>query len=129
MRADRLTVPPNDNAYYYYRRILALEPAHSEALTGLQRIGDQYAGMARRAHKRGRTNQANRYISRGLNAIPKHQGLLALRKEIKSAQKVAVKVSKETPKPEKITLEQLRNQHGSGDIVDDMNKVWRALFD
>ncbi len=74
----RLTTPDEDNAYDYYRRALAMDPAQPQALAGLDRIADAYAELAEQQLAGGNRVQAQEYISRGLAVRPHHPRLLAL---------------------------------------------------
>lgn len=79
---NRLTVPNAESALSYYNRVLAEQPGHAEAKTGIARIVQRYHGMARRAADRGETARAQRLIARGLNIDPQHTALLELATEL-----------------------------------------------
>jgi len=76
---DRLTTPREDNAFGYYRRVLALEPGNPEARSGLSRIARRYAALAREELHESDQAAASVYIDRGLQVRPGHPDLLALR--------------------------------------------------
>ena len=79
---DRLLIPSDNNAYYYYRKVLALEPGHREAGAGIERIVRRYTLFARRALDRGDTDSAEKYINRGLRIQAQNRTLLALRERM-----------------------------------------------
>ena len=75
----RLTTPEGNNAWYYYRRILEEDPDNSEALTGVKRIGDTYADLARREFDQFHYRKARNYLERGLTVDPGNERLLKLK--------------------------------------------------
>ncbi|MFV2055657.1 MAG: serine/threonine protein kinase [Thiohalomonadales bacterium] len=42
---QRYSIPKDDNAIYYYRKILTLQPKHTKALKGMQEIEQRYADI------------------------------------------------------------------------------------
>jgi len=74
-----LTTPEGNNAWYYYRRILEEDPDNSEALTGVKRIGDTYADLARREFDQFHYRKARSYLERGLTVDPGNERLLKLK--------------------------------------------------
>ena len=72
---DRLTRPVGDNAYDYYQQVLALEPEHREARSGLAAIARRYTEMAETLLDAGKLSQARKLIRRGLSVVPRHPGL------------------------------------------------------
>jgi len=77
--ALRLTAPPRDNAYYYFTRLLQLEPGNEAALQGLQQIAAQCAFLAERELAEERYDEALSYISVGLQVDPDNESLRVLR--------------------------------------------------
>ena len=75
----RLTAPPKDNAYYYFSRLLQMDPSNEDARRGLLAISASYAILAERAIADGQHEEARRYITIGLQVDPKNQSLLVLR--------------------------------------------------
>ncbi|MDJ0739900.1 MAG: serine/threonine-protein kinase [Gammaproteobacteria bacterium] len=137
--ALRLTRPADDNAYAYYRKVLAVEPRHRGALAGLQGIADRYRALASKALESDRDERARRYVRRGLGVRPGDPQLLALREQIDARERAAAvaqaevvvepptaagEVASEPPAPEGV-----RGREGSGNIVKDFKRVWRAVFD
>jgi len=74
----RLTTPPQDNAYYYYRSVLDEHPDQEEALAGVASIARTYANLAERELKRLRYPKARAYIDRGLAVDPDNKRLREL---------------------------------------------------
>ena len=74
---DRLMLPEDKSAYYYYTKALELDPKNEKALAGIQLLADRYAALAEKAGDK--TKKAN-YIERGLTIDPNHEKLLQLRK-------------------------------------------------
>jgi len=77
----RLTTPPEDNAHYYYRRALELDPDNAGARRGLESIAERYAWLAEDRIAKLHYGEARRYIQRGLRVDPDNSRLLALRRE------------------------------------------------
>ena len=74
----RLTSPPEDNAYYYYSKLLAADPGDRIAATGLLHIADRYAYLAERSIIENNYSKARAYIAIGLKFNPNHTTLIKL---------------------------------------------------
>ncbi len=74
----RLTAPPKDNAYYYFSRLLQMDPNDAVASQGLMQIAARYAILAEREIADGNHEQARSYIAVGLQVDPKNKSLPAL---------------------------------------------------
>jgi len=85
MKAGRLTTPLKDNAYSYYRMILAMEPDNAEALAGLQKIVDRYVQFIGKARTEGRFNDATLYLQRAESVLPDDPELQSIRTELAAA--------------------------------------------
>ncbi len=85
----RLRTPPNDNAFYYFEKVLELEPDNRQAEKGFRAIANQYARLAEAHISNYEYDHAQRYITLGLEVQPNDDRLLALRDEahIKNAPK------------------------------------------
>ncbi len=75
----RLTDPPRDNAYYYYSRLLDIEPGNPEARRGIVEIANRYALLAERELAGQRYREARAYVGMGLHIDPTNASLLALK--------------------------------------------------
>jgi hypothetical protein len=75
----RLTAPENDNAYYYYSRLLEADPGDKIAAAGLLNIADRYAYLAERSFLDKDYGKAQAYISIGLKFNPNHAALIELK--------------------------------------------------
>ena len=82
LRQDRLSTPPDDNALDTYNVILKMQPGNSEAEYGLQRIAARYETLARIKLDEKRLDEADAFVSNGLEAWPQHAGLRSLRKQM-----------------------------------------------
>jgi len=71
----RLTDPPADNAYYYYSRLLALDPSHRGAKLGFAQIAERYVVLAEKEFALKNYKQAQTYITLGLQVQPDNKGL------------------------------------------------------
>jgi serine/threonine-protein kinase PpkA len=74
----RLTTPEHDNAYDYYKQVLAIDPGNRQATTGFTLIADRYLTLAQQAFAKGKHTQASHYVTEGLQIKSDHAELLAL---------------------------------------------------
>lgn len=74
----KLTYPPRDNAYYYYGRLLEMDPRNQTAINGILEIADQYAVLAEQAMIKNETEKMKTYIDIGLKINPENKSLLSL---------------------------------------------------
>ncbi|WP_456405223.1 protein kinase domain-containing protein [Thiolapillus sp.] len=72
----RLTSPKTDSAYYYYMKILKLEPGNKEASKGIRKLAGKYGFLADKALKKDDEQKARSYIERGLRIRPNDPALL-----------------------------------------------------
>jgi serine/threonine-protein kinase PpkA len=75
----KLTYPPKDNAYYYYSRMLELDPGNKNAIRGILNIADRYAQQAEQALAANQQEKMITYIEYGLKINPRNESLLALK--------------------------------------------------
>ena len=87
LNRNRLTTPESDNAYRHYKRVLAHAPGNADALSGIERIADRYAVLARRSLAAGNLRQASVYLERGMGVQAKHAGLHAVSAELALAER------------------------------------------
>jgi len=73
----RLTSPRTDSAYYYYSKILKMDPGNKQAIRGISRLAGKYGLLADKALKKEDEKKARIYIERGLRIRPKDALLLA----------------------------------------------------
>lgn len=78
---DKLLLPEDDGAVYYYRQVLGWEPGDPRALIGLGKIAQRYADMSEGAYSRYDYTQALELIERGLEVEPENPALLVKRQE------------------------------------------------
>jgi serine/threonine protein kinase len=76
----RLTHPPEDNAYYYFSRLLQANATDKVAAAGLLNIADRYAYLAERSILDNDFDKAEAYISIGQKFNPQHEDLIKLSK-------------------------------------------------
>ena len=75
----RLTSPPKDNAYYYFSRLLDIDPESESARAGMLDIANRYAFLAEQTLAEGDHKKTEAYINLGLNINPDNQTLLTLK--------------------------------------------------
>ncbi len=83
LERNRLLVPANNNAHYYYRKVLEQDPENAQALQGLDRIAERYVILARQASSRQDEEKTRRYVSRGLSVRPDDQRLLLMKEKLR----------------------------------------------
>jgi len=75
----RLTSPAEDNAYYYYSKLLEADPGDKIAAAGLLNIADRYAYLAERSILENNYSKAQAYTNVGLKFNPNHTTLIKLK--------------------------------------------------
>jgi len=75
----KLTYPPKDNAYYYFNRLLELDPGNRTAVHGILEIADRYAVLAEQSLARNESEKTAAYVDIGLRINPDNQALLSLK--------------------------------------------------
>jgi tRNA A-37 threonylcarbamoyl transferase component Bud32 len=83
----RLTAPPRDNAYYYFSRLLQINPDDAQARAGIIEISARYAMLAEREIAQDNFETARSYIGIGLQIDPANEALRLL-KELAAPKKV-----------------------------------------
>lgn len=75
----KLTEPPRDNAYYYFSRMLQLDPNSADARAGMHDIATRFAMLAEQAIAEDRFDQARSYIALGLQVDGSNRRLAEMR--------------------------------------------------
>ena len=75
----RLTEPPRDNAYYYFSRMLQIDPNNADAQAGMRDIAARFAMLAEQAIAEDRFDQARSYIALGLQVDSNNRCLREMR--------------------------------------------------
>ena len=76
----KLTYPAQDNAFYYFSRLLEINPESSAAKAGMMAIADRYAILAEQSLVTNDHRKTEAYINIGLKINPENQTLLRLKK-------------------------------------------------
>jgi len=105
LQEDRLTIPEENNAYYFYSQALSLSPAHPRALEGLESIQARYLELAEQALKQKNITKAKNMLKRAEKVLPATLESKALRTKIsltekRKKQKTGTKKNKAAPKEE-----------------------------
>lgn len=90
LQENRLTQPPADNAYYYFSRLLALDPDNEAAKNGFSEIAENYMMRAEREFSGRNYGKAQAYIALGLQVDPDNQPLLELQSFLEHREKSMV---------------------------------------
>lgn len=75
----KLTYPPKDNAYYYFSRLLEIEPQSEIARRGILEIAERYALLAEKTFAANDYGKTQAYIDIGLKINPRNETLLSLK--------------------------------------------------
>ncbi len=74
----KLTYPPRDNAYYYYTRLLEMDPENPVARRGILEVAERFAFLAEKELASNNREKAMQYISVGLQIDPGNKALNTL---------------------------------------------------
>lgn len=77
-----LTAPPGSNALWAYREVLKIDPYNEAAIRGLQKIADALEQAAWEYYEQGNRIESMKKVNEGLEANPKHPGLLKLKQKL-----------------------------------------------
>lgn len=77
-----ITAPAGSNALWAYHQVLEIDPYNKPAKEGLEKIADLVLQEAEKLYEQKNYNESLAKIEEGLEAIPKHDGLLKLKKQI-----------------------------------------------
>ncbi len=77
-----LTAPPGSNASWAYHQVLEIDPYNKQAKEGLEKIADLVLQKAEKLFEEKKYNESLAKIEEGLEAMPRHEGLLKLKKQI-----------------------------------------------
>ena len=75
----KLTTPPEDNAYYYYKLVLEIDPQHEGAQKGSEDIFNKYVLLINNAIKNKKMDIAKAYLDRAKTILPdssSHQSVI-----------------------------------------------------
>lgn len=98
MGKDQLTTPANNNAYALYARVLMQDENNAAALKGLERIVQRYLTLAKSAHKKGKTQQAQLFLSRANKVVPGHTQIAVVKQQVAQPYVAPSKVASKTNK-------------------------------
>ncbi len=82
MSISRLIEPADDNAYASYTKVLELDPENTQAKLGLKRIAGQFEQLAQQRQREELFQESLQAIEQGLQVIPSHAGLQAVRTQV-----------------------------------------------
>jgi serine/threonine protein kinase len=85
IKHDKMNAQGENLAIGYYRQILALEPGHTEAQQGLEKLAGLYADRAEAGLRKPDAVEAERNLRLGLSLQADHPRLLALAASLKIA--------------------------------------------
>lgn len=77
-----ITAPSGSNALWAYRQVLDIDPYNKSAKKGLEKIANLSEEQATKLYEENHFDESLEKIEEGLEAIPKHEDLLALKRKI-----------------------------------------------
>ena len=77
-----LTAPTGSNALWAYREVLKIDPYNEKAITGINKIADTLEQAAWEFYEKGERAQSMKKVMEGLEADPRHEGLLKLKSKL-----------------------------------------------
>jgi hypothetical protein len=134
---NRLALPADNSAYYYYQKVLELDPDNSQARDGVTHIADRYFALAQKAVEKGQYTKAKQYVQLGLSAQSSHPDLVSLDTRLKglekksalSSQRVVQKGSREQYEPATRKVNQRAPAEQSTPLQKVGNSVGKAFRD
>lgn len=75
LRSDRLMTPPENSAYHYFNRALALDPDNQIAKDGIRDIAARYLQLADLAGRQGQFDNAEGFLRRAAQVDNNHPGI------------------------------------------------------
>ncbi len=106
---DRFTIPKNNCAYYYYQRVLEIEPQNRIAELGIRQIVERYRVLASSFIKKEDYETAKLHIQRGLKIDAQNKKLLALKNQLVTPTN---QVRQEQPKSKSLTAKNTEGSNG-----------------
>ncbi|MFZ5561010.1 MAG: protein kinase domain-containing protein [Pseudomonadota bacterium] len=88
---NALTAPADNNALAHYQRVLAMQPAHPEATTGIRKLVAALQMQASGALAVGKIDEAEQMLAQAQAAAPDKQGIAPLQQAIAEARAAAEK--------------------------------------
>lgn len=102
MDKDQLTTPAENNAYAFYARVLMQDENNVQALKGLERIVQRYLALAKSAHKKGKLELSQLFLSRANKVVPGHTQITAVKKQLAQSKTQTVAKAK-AKQPQQLT--------------------------
>jgi len=126
---QRLLLPADDNAVFYYRQVLLLEADNAQAMAGLQQVAELYHDKAKQAYRRSDFPGALEMIQSGLQAQPDNPQLLKLLKEhqqlLASTQAAVAASRKREAARQKVEQPPAKREET---VLDKLENTWDGLF-
>ncbi len=80
-----LTAPTGSNALWAYQEVLKIDPYNQQAIDGMLKIADTLEQQAWEAYEKNDRATALKKVQEGLEAYPKHKGLLSLQQKLRTS--------------------------------------------
>lgn len=84
LRADRLMTPPENSAYHFFNRALALDPENQIAKDGISDIAARYLQLADLSGRQGQFDNAESFLRRAAQVDNNHPGLESANRRLQS---------------------------------------------
>jgi serine/threonine protein kinase len=83
----KLSYPPKDNAYYYFSRMLEIDPGNQVGINGIYKIAVQYSVLAEQAMLSNDLEKTATYVDLGLRIDPRNESLIILKQYVQNNNK------------------------------------------
>jgi serine/threonine protein kinase len=89
---NKLTLPTENSAYTYYKKVLELDSENEQAEKGIENVAARYATFAEKKISDGDVATAKKRIRTGLGVMATSERLLALQKQIVNTEQAEIDV-------------------------------------
>ena len=113
LNANQLTQPKGENARESFNAVLKMAPQNQQARTGLNAVSQRYEVLVRDKQSAGDTAAAFTLVQSGLQAFPKHSGLLVLHDEIESQLEAAKQAQTTRIEPQPVAKTPKKKKSGA----------------
>ncbi|WP_157994184.1 energy transducer TonB [Peristeroidobacter agariperforans] len=99
MADGRYTDPPERSAFHYFSTVLALDPANTDAIAGIDAIADRHLTNARLLLSQKRIAEAGVALEKARRVRPDHDGLIVLDRQWRAELRTLLASATATAKP------------------------------
>lgn len=124
LQEEKLLLPEDDSATFYFRQVLAWEPENQLALAGITRVAQRFIELSEQHYKRREFALALESIQQGLEVEPSNATLLKM--GVDHARRVrAAQASKAVAKPRSTAPSESQQQPARQNPI---KRLWNNIF-